>query len=527
MKNGNPRSPKPNGAKGAAAPAAALPEKLSKIGLKKYVYIGLLSIGAGLSVMRDMGAEALAGGFFISFFLMVVFYRDMLRYKPRFMRDENKLLLLGLLISGSLLVGRGTEFMLGGMSRGLGIPSGSIVYAIPVAAGGMLVMLLFDSHTAIMFSFVVSVLAGVWLRDASYAFYVFMGSLTAAFSVLKCKRRTEILKGGLYLLVVNTLTVLSILLLKEEIFTAKAMYSVVFAATSFIPVIAIVSLALPVLEYLFGMTTDITLLELLDLEHPLMKTMMIAAPGTYHHSIIVGNLVEAAAEDVGVNPLLARVSAYYHDIGKVKMPDYFVENQAGGESRHDRLTPHMSSMVLISHVKEGEELARQYKMPEPVIEIIRQHHGSSLITYFYQKAKEKSEELPEEEYKYPGPKPQTKVAALVMMADAVEAASRVLSDPTPQRIANLVDKIINHIFLEGQLDDCDLTLKDIQAIKKRFIYILTGILHKRVDYPGFEFGKGGGGETAHKQPAKADAGRPAADRERQLHADSALWSPKG
>ncbi len=237
---------------------------------------------------------------------------------------------------------------------------------------------------------------------------------------------------------------------------------------------------------------------------------MIAAPGTYHHSVIVGNLVEAAAEAVGVNPLLARVSSYYHDIGKVKMPDYFVENQSSAASKHEKLTPHMSSMIITNHVKEGVELAKQYKLPDAIIDIIRQHHGTALITYFYQKAREQDiDHAPaEDEYKYLGPKPQTRVAALVMMADAVEAASRVLNDPTPARIAALVDKIINHIFLDGQLDECELTLKDISEIKRKFTYILTGIFHKRIDYPGFDFSD----EGIHKEPAKVEKTQSAEDK---------------
>jgi len=230
--------------------------------------------------------------------------------------------------------------------------------------------------------------------------------------------------------------------------------------------------------------------------------LMINAPGTYHHSVIVGSLVESAAETVGVNPLLARVSSYYHDIGKAKMPEYFVENQGGAPNKHDKLTPHMSSMIIINHVKEGVELANQYKLPQPLIDIIKQHHGTAVLTYFFQKAKDMGYDAApgQEEYMYPGPRPQTRVAALVMMADAVEAASKVLNDPTPARISALVEKIINHIFLEGQLDECELTLKDISEIKKRFIYILTGIMHKRIDYPGFDFGNG----NSHKEPAKID-----------------------
>jgi putative nucleotidyltransferase with HDIG domain len=244
---------------------------------------------------------------------------------------------------------------------------------------------------------------------------------------------------------------------------------------------------------------------------------MITAPGTYHHSVIVGNLVEAAAEAVGVNPLLARVSAYYHDIGKMKMPEYYVENQAGSISKHDKLSPHMSSMILISHVKEGVELTRQYNLPHMITDIIEQHHGTNLISYFYQKAKNEPGENPsEEDYRYPGPKPQSRVAALVMLADAVEASSRVLKDPTSSRIEALVDKIVNHVFLDGQLDECELTLKDISSVKKDFTYILTGIFHKRIDYPSFDFnvirpsrGSHGGSDDDHdKKQSEAGKHRP-------------------
>jgi putative nucleotidyltransferase with HDIG domain len=298
-----------------------------------------------------------------------------------------------------------------------------------------------------------------------------------------------------------------------------------FAVLGGVGVTAIVSVLLPILEYSFKVTTDISLLELLDLDQPIMKTLMVTAPGTYHHSVIVGNLVESAAEAVGVNPLLARVSAYYHDIGKVKMPDYFIENQSGSISKHEKLTPHMSSMIIINHVKEGVELAKQYKIPEPIIDIIKQHHGTMLVSYFYQKAKDQKEDTSpvEEDYKYLGPKPQSRVAALVMMADAVEAASKVLTDPTPARITSLVDRIINHIFLDGQLDECELTLKDIHEIKKRFSYILTGIFHKRIDYPVFDFTD----ENLHKEPTKTDKSKSTENKKPSKESSQPTRTPKG
>lgn len=482
---------------------------------RKYSLLLVLALLTAVVVQHRIGIESLVGAFLVACLLLSILYRDILRYKPQYMKKYNMLVLLGLLIITTVIMGRVSHYVLLNLSKGFGSLSvDGAVFGMPVAAGAMLVTLLFDFHTAIFFSFIVSLFSGLWLNDAAYPVYTFVGSLTAAFSVIRCKKRSALLKGGVFVGGANLVTAIILLLFQEQLFTDKAVSTLLFAASTVFSVTAVVSLLLPVLEYSFNVTTDISLLELLDLNQPLMKSLMINAPGTYHHSVIVGNLVESAAEAVGVNPLLARVSAYYHDIGKVKMPEYFVENYSGTVSKHEKLTPHMSSMIIGSHVKEGVELVRQYKFPQSIVDIIQQHHGTSLMTYFYQKAKDHDfgNHPSEEEYKYGGPKPQTRVAALVMMADAVEAASRVLTDPTPARIAALVDRIINHIFLEGQLDECELTLKDIYEIKRHFSYILTGILHKRVDYPGFDFSeepkkgpkdneKGVTGETQHTSGA--------------------------
>jgi hypothetical protein len=487
-----------------------------KTDLKIYSLLTVFGFLSAVTIQKKFGIEEFIGSFLIASVLLFILYKDIMRYKPQYIKKYSMLLLLGLMIVGTLLLGRVMEYILYGLSRGLEIETGgAAVFGIPIPAGAMLVTLLFDFHTAIVFSFIVSLLSGLWQADATFALYVFVGSLTAAFSVIRCKKRTAILRGGLYVLCANLFTVIFIQLFGGEFFTFKTLIAMGFAGVSAVLVIAIVSLTLPLLEYLFNVTTDISLLELLDLDQPLMKNLMIAAPGTYHHSIIVGNLVEAVAESVGVNPLLARVGAYYHDIGKMKMPEYFIENQVTGVSKHEKLTPHMSSMILISHVKEGVELAKQHKLPPVIIDIIQQHHGDSLITYFYEKAKGQpnGSELSEQEYRYPGPRPQSRITALIMMADAVEAASRVLTEPTSARIAALVDKIINHIFLTGQLDECELTLKDIYEVKKRFTYILTGIFHKRVDYPGFDF-KEERSEGLYKQSTKENKSKSQAAKER-------------
>jgi putative nucleotidyltransferase with HDIG domain len=240
----------------------------------------------------------------------------------------------------------------------------------------------------------------------------------------------------------------------------------------------------------FGYTTDIKLLELASLDQPLLRELMVQAPGTYHHSVIVSNMVEASARAVHANPLLAKVAAYYHDIGKIKKPLYFIENQEGRVNKHEKLAPSMSSLILISHVKDGVELARQYRLGKEIIDIIGQHHGTSLITYFYEKAKEQVEkkggrclQVEEADFRYPGPKPQTKEAGLVMLADVVEAASKTLVEPTSARIQGMVQKMVNKIFSDGQLDECELTLKDLHEIAKSFNMTLSGIFHHRVEYP--------------------------------------------
>jgi putative nucleotidyltransferase with HDIG domain len=470
----------------------------------------LVSLLVSLTLMTEPSIEGFIGGALIAAVLLFILYRDIMRYRPAYISNYGTLFLLVLMFVGTLLIGRSFEYLLQHLSTGLGfLAADTAIFGMPIAAGAMLVTLLFDFHTAITFSFTISLLSGYWLHDAYFPLYAFVGSLTAAFSVIRCKKRSALLRGGLYVILANVMMTLILLISEKALFFKEGFSAVVFAVFSGITVSAIVSMLLPFLEYAFKITTDISLLELLDLNQPLMKALMINAPGTYHHSVIVGNLVEAAAEAVGVNPLLARVSSYYHDIGKVKMPDYFVENQSVSPSKHEKLTPHMSTMIIVNHVKEGVDLAKQYKLPPTIIDIIRQHHGSSLITYFYQKAREQGQENPtENDYKYPGPKPQTRVAALVMMADAVEASSRVLNDPTPARITALVDKIINHIFLDGQLDECELTLKDISEIKRRFTYVLTGIFHKRIDYPGFDFSN----ESISQEQSKIDKTKSSEDK---------------
>jgi len=241
---------------------------------------------------------------------------------------------------------------------------------------------------------------------------------------------------------------------------------------------------LPVFEYIFRVVTNISLLELSDFNHPILKKMILEAPGTYQHSLVVANLAEAAAEAIGANPLLARVGAYYHDIGKINRSNYFVENQIPYRDVHKGLKPSISKLIIINHVKEGVELAKKYHLNPNIIDFITQHHGRSLVYYFYQRAKELepgSED--EEEYRYPGPRPQSKEVAIVSLADTIEALSRTLEEPTPSRIEEMVKEVVRKKFIEGELDESELTLKDLEKITNSFIRILNAIFHTRINYP--------------------------------------------
>lgn len=366
----------------------------------------------------------------------------------------------------------------------------SIFFALPIAAGAIVVSVVLGLKQCLIFSVVISILSIMVLDyKIEYFLYPFIGSLIGAREAVYCNQRSTLLKAGLWVGLAN---ILVILCLRVKLGDTPPIETLVGdAAMGFLSGILSGIIAagfVPLIEVVFSYTTDIKLLELGNLNHPLLKDLILNAPGTYHHSIVTGSLVEAAAEAIGANQLLARVGAYYHDIGKMKTPLYFIENQEGVENRHDKLSPNMSSLILLSHVKEGIEKAREYKLGKVISDIIQQHHGTNLINYFYQKAKGKENPseafVDEKDFRYPGPKPQNKEAALVMLGDAVEASSRILTDPTPARIQGLVQRTINNFFTDGQLDECELTLKDLHLIAKSFTRVLIGVFHHRIKYPG-------------------------------------------
>ncbi len=437
-------------------------------------------------VGRIPAMAVLIGLFFAIVYVVEIRGRRVLR------QDRRELLFNAVTLVGLFLFAWAYRFVADEMARGFPFMNPrTLLYAMPVACGGMLVSIFQGLAAATMFSLVVSVLTSLVCGGQVALFlYFFIGSLVAAFGVRRCTERGTLIKAGLKVGLVNMVLALSIEMIYGSLYSFEVVMAMCAGFAGGILTAIIATGFLPLMEMSFGFTTDIKLLELASLDQPLLRQLLMQAPGTYHHSVIVSNLVEATAQAVNANPLLAKVCAYYHDIGKMKKPLYFIENQKTGENRHEKLAPSMSSLILTTHVKDGVELAKEHGLGKEIIDTIQQHHGTSLITFFYQKAKEKAESgtgknwnVKEEDFRYPGPKPQTKEAGLVMLADMVEATSRSLSDPTPSRIQGTVQKTINKAFSDGQLDECELTLKDLHEIAKNFNKTLSGIFHQRIRYP--------------------------------------------
>jgi len=361
-----------------------------------------------------------------------------------------------------------------------GLPKNYIPYVlIPIF---MLAGLLFNRlDISLLITLTLSISVGALLNDIYFALLIFVGGAISSLQVLGSRRRSQIIRAGLVIGIVEALMVFFIENFKINGNTELYLTAVSWGALSGFIVISI----LPVFEYLFKTVTNISLLELADFNNPLLQRMILEAPGTYHHSLIVGNLSEAACNEIGANALLARIGAYYHDIGKLQKPDYFSENQMQ-QSKHDELTPTMSKMVIINHVKDGVEMAKKFRFNPRLIDFIERHHGNSLVYYFYRRAlenQEEEEQVKEDGFRYTGPRPNTKETAIVMLADTVEAAVRSIKEHTPTKIAEATHKVINNKFIDGQLDECELTLKDLEKIANIFIRILSGIYHSRVTYP--------------------------------------------
>ena len=449
------------------------------------------------------------------------------QHVPAFSMELPDFLFLGLLLVTLLTMGRSTMWVVDLLGDTSGNLSGkTLIYAIPISAGAMMASIFFGVTVSLLFSLLLTLFAGMLFgKDFGLLFYFLIGSYVGAHVVTPCRNRTVPIKAGFLVGCVNAVLIILNAFLHEQIVFLGIVTNAFFGFCGGIFAGVLVTGFTPLAEMAFGYTTDTKLLELVTMDQPLLQSLMVQAPGTYHHSIIVGNMVEAAAKSIRANSLLAKVAAYYHDIGKTKKPLYYIENQIDCENRHEKLAPSMSSLILISHVKEGIELAKQAHLPRPVIDIIRQHHGTSFISFFYKKALEAREKLQSQrgaalppinvdDYRYPGPKPQTKEAGLVMLADVVEAACRSLSDPTPARIQGMVSRLINNIFSDGQLGECELTLKDLHSIAKHFNQILATIHHQRIEYPTVPLKEDKGKADAsdpNQRDAKSDRDKPGAN----------------
>jgi putative nucleotidyltransferase with HDIG domain len=472
---------------------------------------------------RPIGQRAIefAGTVVIVMLMVLVLWQYLVRYQRRHLRVRRHFLLL--IASLAVTIGLARVFFALGSTMGhssaispFNSPNG-YQYLAPLALGAVLVTILTDAHAAFVFSAVLTVFIGVLSGDVYLAAYTLMSSAGAIYHLQDCRDRTALVGAGLWIGGLNAATVLALDLLgASEPRMPLLLFDLLCGFVSGVLATMVASILLPLFEWLFKITTSIKLLELSNLNLPLLKQLAELAPGTYHHSIMVGLLAEAGAEAIGADALFARVACYYHDIGKSVRPTYFVENQSYMENRHDKLSPKMSSIVLANHVKQGIEIARQHKLPPRIVAIIPQHHGTGLMKFFYYKARTANDETDstalEQEFRYPGPKPQSKEAAIIMIADSVEAAARTVQDPTPGKLRNMIDTITNRIRDDGQFDECDITLRELRIVAESFTRVLIGIHHHRIAYPGFDFNRTApvAVEQIARQEAEPSEARPAA-----------------
>ena len=439
----------------------------------------LLSL-AGLSLLIALAV--------MSLWRYVTHYQKRVRYQ----RVERLYWLVLVVLVGMVALTRGSLFLGEAVASAASQEPFTSVesyrYAVPFASGSVLLMLLVNVQVAWAFSAVFGVVVGAITQDLGMMVFGLLSSFAAVYGMSQYKQRTALTRAGLIVGCVNALAVLGLGLLAQPIEPIGVLaFQALCALAGGVLVSIVVTIAIPPMEHLFQSLTDIKLLELSNMNLPLLKDLAVSAPGTYHHSVVVGTLAETAAEAIGVNPLFARVSAYYHDIGKLRQPQYFVENQKDGRNPHDELSPNMSALILVSHVKDGVAYAQEHGLPRPLIDAIPQHHGTRLIRFFYEKAKqaaiEDGREVDESDFRYPGPKPRSKETAILMLADGVEAISRTLSDTSPAKLRAMIRRAIQDVVDDDQLAECALTLRDLSKIAEAFLSVLSGMHHQRIEYP--------------------------------------------
>ena len=411
--------------------------------------------------------------------IKTIFFRNLLYFAAIFL-----LFNLGRIAKSDLFGGKNIYFIAllsaGYLILGKIVYMTDTIYLLPISFFIFLFALYFDIYFAIIFTIIFSSLFGVTLNSMPIFIYLFASGMVAAFSTQTINSRLSLYRPMVYVALANISAILfaDVYLLKGHIdllHLGEGGLNSILGAVLFV-------LLLPLFEKLFDFTTDLTLLELGNLNLPLFKKMAMEAPGTYHHSIVVANLAEVGARVIDADPILARVGAYYHDIGKLKKPAYFIENQIGVKNPHDDLKPQMSALIIISHVKDGVEMAKKMKLPKKLVSIIEQHHGTTAIELFYKKALAMASSIDEDTFRYPGPKPKTKESALVMLADTVEAAARSEKNITVMKLRKILKDNIEKKFNDGQLDDCPINRQNLEQVKTAFLSILTGVFHPRVEY---------------------------------------------
>jgi len=411
-------------------------------------------------------------------------------------------LMMGLLLILSLLVSKMSLFLAGSFSERAGIAfladARTYRFAFPLQFGTLIFAFLTTRQVALVYTILNSLMTGTLLGAEFYPMlFCFIGGLAAIYGVkyYQRKHRTSVLRAGLFLIgPINAFVILTIHLIQRPSGVSSFLASdLFFGLLGGLFSAGLAFVLLPILESLFSIVTATRLLDLTNSDLPIFRRMAIAAPGTYHHSLIVATIAEKAAEEIRLDPMLVKAGALYHDIGKLKMPEYFIENKTLDSDAHRDLTPAMSTLVIVNHVKEGAEMGRRLKLPWKVREIIEQHHGNSLVRYFFQKAKEQynpgDHKINEQSFRYPGRPPRSKEAALVMIADSVEAAARSLKLPKRETLKKVITDIINAYLQDGQLDDCDFSLRELRTVASSLQSILFAVYHPRVSYPGFDFEK--------------------------------------
>ncbi len=417
----------------------------------------------------------------ISFALVIVYLR---RYNRPVYEKNNQLFMLGMIVIIILLI---TKMLLFIELNTRPEFNTMMAYLAPVAAASMLVGILLEQRLAYFITVILAFFTGLLSagNQLDAGIVAFVGGVAGIYIASSMNQTSDLAKAAVGIILADTATILTLSLLRGnfnlDVATAAAIIGLINGLLSAVLMFG----SLPLLEAAFGMTSTIKLMELANPNNELLKRLLIEAPGTYHHSLMVGNLAEATAEVIGANPLLVRAGAYYHDIGKILRPEYFVENQRGAVNPHDRIAPALSALIITSHTREGAELAQEYRLPESIIDFISQHHGTGVTYYFYNKAvqEEGADYVNMDNYRYEGPRPRSKELALVMLADAVEAAVRSMPDTSLEKIKEKVQRIVAIHLNDRQFEECDLTFKDLHNIEKNFLTVLEGIYHKRIEYP--------------------------------------------